>query len=565
MNSYKNVIGSDLENQTKDPPRKKNYKFNIGQVYQILGKNRDYEFDVLPLNITDIVDDPYIIQVFKQNSSNWTKEEKSIFASSFTYYYDKYFCGILYQSDKPGSKKYKGTQYKRLFRKVRNTSNFRQEISLIDAFKQLSDQRQVILGPNLSSRQIILVDVDEPFTWEKYDEIINICTYNPIPYPSCIIINREYNPNNETQNHYQILWILDDYFFSPFWSDSISKELYNLISDALTSVFKGDHKFQKLFGKNPYCKEGLETLWIRNEDDPYIDFDGFIKDMRAFINAYDIKNYSEEKIEEDDKIYSYDSNKYGLSEEEFKCIDWKYIFSRNTGGMKATTKRVFQLKNEGIRITFNDIKDLLIRYETFIARITGKKGPENNRKINATAKGILRFVNKNYDPSFKKVGKYDEKDRKSANLTKKYLSASKRLNIEVGKKRGYSQNKIAKINDYSIATVSRLNKGMSLNQSLKLANEGYRYFKEKEKNSKEGSKRQKEARKNKLILQFILRLYKAICRLLSNNPSLSMINVLIEKTGKVVDSLTRRLYNEGINLEELLMKCHNLVGLYLKI
>ena len=139
------------------------------------------------------------------------------------------------------------------------------------------------------------------------------------------------------------------------------------------------------------------------------------------------------------------------------------------------------------------------------------------------------------------------------------------MNIEIGKKKGYSQNKIADINGYSIATVSRLNKGMSLSQSLQLANEGYKYFKDKEKNSKEGSKRQKEARKNKLILQFILRLYKAISKLLMNNPSLSIINTLIEKTGKVVDSLTRRLYNQNINLEELLMQCHNLVGLYLKI
>ena len=558
-------ITEGLKSQTKDPPRKKNYKFNIGQIYQIEGKNNTYhEFDILPLSLTDIIDDPLIIKEFQKDSSKWTKEERSNFAYSFTHYYDKYFCGILYQKDKPGTSKFRGTQYKRLFRKIRNTSNFRQETSLIDAFKQLSDYRQIILGPNLSSRQIIMVDVDDSFTWQKYDEIINICTYNPIPYPSCIIINREYNPNNKTQNHYQILWILDDYFFSPFWSDSISKKLYNLISDTLTSVFGGDIKFQKLFGKNPYCNKGLETLWIRDENNPYIDFDGIIKDMRSFINTYDIKNYSEEKIEEDEEEITI-SDKYGLSEEEFKCIDWKYIYSRNTGAMKATTKRIFQLKNEGKFISYKELKELFIKYESFIARITGKYDIENNRKINATVRGILRFVNKNYDPSFKKVGKYDEKDRKSSNLTKKYLSASKRVNIEIGKKKGYSQNKIADINGYSIATVSRLNKGMSLSQSLQLANEGYKYFKDKEKNSKEGSKRQKEARKNKLILQFILRLYKAISKLLMNNPSLSIINTLIEKTGKVVDSLTRRLYNQNINLEELLMQCHNLVGLYLKI
>lgn len=561
MNSCKNVTGSDLSNQIKDPPRKKNYKFNIGQIYQIEGKNCYHEFDILPLSLTDIIDDPLILRMMEKNSSKWTKEERSNFAYSFTHYYDKYFCGILYQSDKPGTSNFRGTKYKRLFRKIRNTSNFRQEISLIDAFKQLSDQRQIILGPNLSSRQIFVVDVDESFTWEKYDEIINICTYNPIPYPSCIIINREYNPNNKTQNHYQIVWILDDYFFSPFWSDSVSKELYNLINDTLTSVFNGDIHFQKLFGKNPYCTKGLETLWIRNENDPYIDFDGFIKDMRSFISTYDITNYSEEKIEEDNEINITD--KYGLSEEEFRCIDWKYIYSRNTGALRATTKRVFQLKNEGKFISYKEIKELFIRYESFIARITGKYNIESNRKINATVKGILRFVNKNYDPSFKKVGKYDEKDRESSKLTKKYLSASKRLNIEIGKKKGYSQNKIANINGYSVATVSRLNKNMSLSQSIKLANEGYKYFKDKEKNSKENSKRQKEARKNKLILQFILRLYKAVCKLLMNNPSLSMINTLIEKTGKVVDSLVRRLYNEDINL--LLMQCHNLVGLYLKI
>ena len=561
MNSYKNVTGSDLKNQTKDPPKKKNYKFNIGQIYQIEGKNCYHEFDILPLSLTDIIDDPLILRMMEKNSSKWTKEERSNFAYSFTHYYDKYFCGILYQSDKPGTSKYRGTKYKRLFRKVRNTSNFRQEISLIDAFKQLSDQRQIILGPNLSSRQIFVVDVDDSFTWQKYDEIINICTYNPIPYPSCIIINREYNPNNKTQNHYQIVWILDDYFFSPFWSDSVSKELYNLINDTLTSVFNGDIHFQKLFGKNPYCTKGLETLWIRDENDPYIDFEGFIKDMKTFISTYDIKNYSEGKIEEENEINITD--KYGLSEEEFRCIDWKYIYSRNTGALKATTKRVFQLKNEGKFISYKEIKELFIRYESFIARITGKYNIESNRKINATVKGILRFVNKNYDPSFKKVGKYDEKDRESSKLTKKYLSASKRLNIEIGKKKGYSQNKIAHINGYSVATISRLNKNMSLSQSIKLANEGYKYFKDKEKNSKENSKRQKEARKNKLILQFILRLYKAICKLLMNNPSLSMINTLIEKTGKVVDSLVRRIYNEDINL--LLMQCHNLVGLYLKI
>lgn len=554
-------IDKDNQDQTKDPPKKKNYKFNIGQIYQIEGKNCYHEFDILPLSLTDIIDDPLILRMMEKNSSKWTKEERSNFAYSFTHYYDKYFCGILYQSDKPGTSNFRGTKYKRLFRKVRNTSNFRQEISLMDAFKQLSDQRQIILGPNLSSRQIFVVDVDDSFTWQKYDEIINICTYNPIPYPSCIIINREYNPNNKTQNHYQIVWILDDYFFSPFWSDSVSKELYNLINDTLTSVFNGDIHFQKLFGKNPYCTKGLETLWIRNENDPYIDFDGFIKDMRAFISTYDIKNYSEEKIEEDNEINITD--KYGLSEEEFRCIDWKYIYSRNTGALKATTKRVFQLKNEGKFISYKEIKELFIRYESFIARITGKYNIESNRKINATVKGILRFVNKNYDPSFKKVGKYDEKDRESSKLTKKYLSASKRLNIEIGKKKGYSQNKIANINGYSVATISRLNKNMSLSQSIKLTNEGYKYFKDKEKNSKENSKRQKEARKNKLILQFILRLYKAISKLLMNNPSLSMINTLIEKTGKVVDSLIRRLYNEDINL--LLMQCHNLVGLYLKI
>ena len=523
----------------------KKYKFNLGQIYQILDNDKYHEFEVLPVSLFSIIEDPFILNKLKKKSSVWTSEDKSNFAYLFTHYYNKYFCGILYQNDKPDEFGYTGTFYKRLFRKKRNTDSFKQEISLVNAYKQLSDQKQVTLGPNLSSRQVIVVDRDDNFTWNKYDEIINICSFSSIPYPSCIVINESIDENGELKNHFQIQWFLDDYFYSPFWSDSISKDLYNLILKTLTSVFDGDISFKGLFGKNPYCKK-LNTLWIRDPDNPYIEFDLFLKDIQSFIKDYEEEEVSNDYCTESISI-SQKENTYGLSEEEYNCIDWKDIYSRNVTATHATGKRLLQLKNKGINITFNLTRELFIKYENFVASVTGKNRIENNRRINSSVKGVFKFVNKG-------KGKYDEEDRESSKLTKKYIAASKRLLIEVYKKKGYSQNKISKINGkgYSIATVSRLYNTMKSGLALKLVKEGYNYFKDKENNSKENSVRQEEARKNKLILQFILRLYKELIKLINSNPSLSIVNTLIEKIGGVVDTLSKKFYNNDI--EDLYLK-----------
>lgn len=531
-------------------------KFNTGQIYSISNKE---EFDVHPLSLDSIIENPYILDKLK--SSNWSLEEKITFAYSFTHYYDKNFCGILYQDDKPGSVDFKGTFYKRLFRKQRNTSNFNQEISLIDAYRDLSDYRQVTIGPNLSSRQIFVVDVDKPFTWSEFDKIIFLCDNWKISLPSCIVINTKYNPKNNSQNHYQIMWILDKCFFSPEWKDNLDKRLYDHISDILTDIFGGDKNYKKLFAKNPYCTKGIDTLWIYDENNPYIDRDIFVEEIRRTQYEVEKTDLPIEGMVEDNNISIDDSN---LTEEEIKCINWKDIYSRNVCALNATTKRCFQLKNKGENVNFNHIKELFIKYEYFVANITGKYNIESSRKINASCKGILNFLNKNYDPSFKKSSKYDNNDRESSSITKKYLEYGKRVLIEVYKKKGYSQNKISKENGkgYSKATISRIYNNISFNIALNKCKEAFNYFKNKELNSEDGSKRKEEARNNKLIIQFIINLYKTMIKMLNFNPNLTMSDVLLEKVEEVLDILKKKIYNYDIDLKDKFLKCRNIFEIY---
>ena len=173
-------------------------------------------------------------------------------------------------------------------------------------------------------------------------------------------------------------------------------------------------------------------------------------------------------------------------------------------------------------------------------------------------------MNKNYDPSFKKSSKYDNNDRESSSITKKYLEYGKRVLIEVYKEKGYSQNRISKENGkgYSKATISRIYKNISFNIALNKCKEAFNYFKNKELNSEDGSKRKEDARNNKLIIQFIINLYKTMIKMLNFNPNLTMSDVLLEKVGEVLDILKKKIYNYDIDLKDKFLKCRNIFKIY---
>ena len=125
------------------------------------------------------------------------------------------------------------------YKKVRNKKAFYRVKSWLDGCFSLKANKQVTCGGSLSTRDVVIADIDDSFP--GFDAIYEKCKEERLPVPSYILVH-------ELTNHYQLGYILEEPFACAFWGrikdvDTKEKDLYNRLIDAVGLAWGGDPNF----------------------------------------------------------------------------------------------------------------------------------------------------------------------------------------------------------------------------------------------------------------------------------------------------------------------------------
>lgn len=341
----------------------------------------------------------------------------------------------------------------RTFKKIRNVDYY---VPLykhtVEIGKENPNYRRISTGLSHNTRELITIDVDRPFLKDNEYIIYDLCDKYKIPHPSYITINQiidNSRPLND-QNHYQIVWILDNRKAfgkrEKQWSGSKDSIIFNNLIQALALRFGGDPNFRGYFLKNPFAN-GMKTIWVTynpNDEYPlYYSRDNFKKFQNKYAEKYQpIKKTKKEKPQKKEiKTYDIPSD----------------MSSRNCYAFKNFPLWVWQFMFENKR---RPNFDECIKQWEFLEMSTlpynGKRGIETYNEYKSSMWNAYNWAIHNYDSSKRKF--FDPSLQEKGRIKQSIISLCKSIQAKELKEKGFKQKTIASILDCSCENVRLLTK-----------------------------------------------------------------------------------------------------------
>lgn len=378
---------------------KKRHKYTIGEEEQLpYGTFTVPDLETLPFDVTNPdYFDPSLYPSKYQVAMQFNFRKKFL---------DKKFTHMMGQRDKPidGLVEYTTVL---TYRKKRGKNEFYSYKTWIQGCQQLSEYKQVTIGTCLSTRDVIVVDVDKDYPGQ--DSILSICEYCNLPYPTFIVLHTK-------TNHYQLQWLLDKPFVCMFWGlipsyDTSERDLYNTVIDTIAPIFGGDMRFTGCWCKNPFAEKDIARIEV-----------GEVCNKDSLIRA--IMTHKPPITPETEKVHEIRAKE--VEKLATTTIVGEVDDSRNCYAFDKTRKRLFDLKCRGKEISLELTIELLEKYEwEFIYSPLNKLGKcsiESPSEIRNTAVGLYNYVKS--QPC--KV-RYDKKSRNRSEETRSTSALVNRL------------------------------------------------------------------------------------------------------------------------------------------
>lgn len=383
-------------NNTVKPKR---HKFMIGEEEQLpYGTFTVPDLKTLPFDVTNPdYFDPSLYPPKYQTAIQFNLRKKFL---------DKRFTHMMGQREKPTGGVVESTTAL-TYRKKRGKNEFYSYKTWIQGCQYLSEYKQVTIGTCLSTRDVIIVDIDRDYPGQ--DSILTTCENYNLPYPTFIVVHTN-------TNHYQLQWLLDEPFVCIFWGlipgyDNSERDLYNTVIDTIAPIFGGDLNFTGCWCKNPFAERDI----VRMEVGGTYNKDSLIQAIMAH------KAPITPALEEVHEIRAKEVERLATT-----TIVGEVDDSRNCYAFDKTRKHLFNLKRQGKEISLELTIELLEEYEwEFIYSPLNKKGKcsiESPSEIMNTARGIYNYVK-----SHPCKVKYDKKSRHRSEETRSISALVNRL------------------------------------------------------------------------------------------------------------------------------------------
>ena len=297
--------------------------------------------------------------------------------------------------------------------------------------------KNIQAGLDANSRQILIVDKDEPYIpGTSILEIIKACRKYRLPLPTYITVNIYNNDGESSSKHYQMGWVLnlDDAFVEKNWCNlkhyyydenklveylpggngfKYEKDLFLKINSILPKIFNGDRNFKGMNIKNPLA-EGQETFWLYDDNNYYEVIPSNIKkySRESFVDLTHLAEFNEVTIKEKSKKVKEDDE--NLIDNPSKYLDCSS--SRNCYALKKTNAWIFRYMNtnKGKLPTLDEVISIVENYERESLVYNGKKNIEEHSKIVSLANGCLNFCSANWDEKYKSHNSPFTEDQKRA-------------------------------------------------------------------------------------------------------------------------------------------------------
>lgn len=378
---------------------KKHFKYEIGSKKEMpYGAFTVPDLKTLPFDVTNPdYFDPSLYPSKYQVAMQFNFRKKFL---------DKKFTHMMGQRDKPIGGVVESTTAL-TYRKKRGKNEFYSYKTWIQGCQYLSEYKQVTIGTCLSTRDVIIVDIDRDYPGQ--DSILTTCENYNLPYPTFIVVHTK-------TNHYQLQWLLDEPFVCIFWGlipgyDNSERDLYNTVIDTIALIFGGDLNFTGCWCKNPFANKDI----VRMEVGGTYNKDSLIQAIMAH------KAPITPALEEVHEIRAKEVEKLATT-----AIVGEVDDSRNCYAFNKTRKRLFDLKSKGKEISLELTIELLEKYEwEFIYSSLNKKGKcsiESPSEIRNTAIGLYNYV-KNQPCKVR----YDRKSRYKSEETRSTSALVNRL------------------------------------------------------------------------------------------------------------------------------------------
>lgn len=354
------------------------------------------------------------------------------------------------------------------YRKKRNTNEFILKNTWLDNCKgKLISCKQTICGNTLSNRSVVVADIDS--TFPGLDSILSYCDRDGIPIPTFVSLHL-------LTKHFQLVYLLDDPFFCPFWGlvpgyNIKEKEQYNKLIDAVNLKWEGDPRYTGSWCKNPFCDHDIEVWKIgpayRKEE--LLEYFNVEEEGVIQLNEKkkELRKKDDERLAE---LYNLNGGKEG---------------SRNCYTLYKTIVHTFEELKKGNTPSDDEIIEFATEIEEkFIQsslNIYNKSTIETPSQIRSTALSAKRFAIANFDPNKISVSnsKYDDEARIKSLITRNTKHISNTLLCYSMKNLNYKLKDIANIVEIGTSTITynlRNFKSYRLKESLRRLRAYYRKY-----------------------------------------------------------------------------------------
>lgn len=372
---------------------------------------------------------------------------------------------MLYQLDKPNKEGYCFQDQITTMKKRKG--KYVPLYSFIEACEKIPpEMRQVMSGLTSNRRDVVVIDIDKPYTEELSNNLIEQLRRLTGYKPNIITINEKGLDGKSGTQHFQYCYLLDKPFEGNgnIWvQDTSGERIRYIVTYKFLNQVVGDNCFTGGFIKNPVGGAGLKHIVLNKEP---ISKDKFMANLAIYIDPilkerldYASKQKKavkkerksrvvERVIDINEKQIRKDLLRYGvtsadISEIEMKVGDWS---SRNCAALVACNSlglRVYR-KTGAIDRRFCELAVTL--FEKISLSYNGKKSVENLLSIANTALGCLNFIKSVYDDSLvKETAKFDEANRIESLRTRQYDKYAKSLYIKGLQAQGKTKKEIFSI------------------------------------------------------------------------------------------------------------------------
>lgn len=356
---------------------------------------------------------------------------------------DKRLTHQLGMEDKPDGYGFPKVKKSISYRKKRNTNEFILKNTWLDNCKgKLISCKQTTCGNTLSTRSVVVADIDSLFP--GIDDVLSYCDRDDIPIPTFAVLHL-------LTKHFQLVYLLDDPFFCPFWGlipgyDTKEKEQYNKLIDAVNLKWEGDPRYTGSWCKNPYCDHDIKVweLGPTYSKDTLLEYFNIEEEEVVQINEQkrEIRKRDDEELA---KLYNLNKGKEG---------------SRNCYTLYETIVHTFEELKKGNIPSDNEIIEFATETEErFIQsplNIYNKTTIETPSQIRVTALSAKRFAIANFDPNKISISesRYNDEARAKSLITRSTKHISDTLLCYSMKNLNYKLKDIANLVEIGTSTVT---------------------------------------------------------------------------------------------------------------